>query len=112
VIISYYIEVVNAMMMSCTVPFIVVLCYAPLPLFLAQLTYAFTHSCASLVVALGSAVSCFHIVYVTNFEILFSLDPEEVGRRFFIILAIVICLPNAIAGTYSTFKGAFFTRKV
>jgi hypothetical protein len=53
VIISYYIEVVNAMMMSCTVPYIVVLCYAPLPLFPAQMNYAFTHSCASLLVALG-----------------------------------------------------------
>jgi uncharacterized protein YacL len=67
---------------------------------------------ACLPLALGSAVSCFHILYVTKFETLFSLDPEEVGKRTFFILAIVICLPNAIVGIYSTFKGIHVAKDV
>ena len=81
VIMSYYIEVVNALMIFCTLPYVYVLCVGPLPLLPAQFAYTVVHCCASLIVALGSAVSCFHILYVTKFEILFSLDPQEVGRR-------------------------------
>ena len=105
VLISYYIEVVNVLMISCTLPYIYVLCLMPLPLPLAQLSYIISHCCAALIVALGSAVSCFHIIYVTKFEILFSLDPQEVGRRVFFILAIFICLPNAVVGIQCTFHG-------
>ena len=108
VLMSYYIEVVNVMMTFCTVPLIYVLGVEPLPLPLAQFAYIAVHSCGSLIVALGSAVYCCQIVYVTNFEVLFALDPEEVGRRTFALLALLICLPNAVeAAQASAYVDAF-----
>ena len=112
VIMSYYIEVVNALMIFCTLPYVYVLCVGPLSLLPAQFAYTVVHCCASLIVALGSAVSCFHILYVIKFEVLFSLDPQEVGRRSFVLLALVICLPNALVGIYTTFKGLHVAKDV
>ena len=112
VLMSYYIEVVNVMMTFCTVPLIYVLGVEPLPLPLAQFAYIAVHCCGSLMVALGSAVSCCQIVYVTNFEVLFALDPEEVCRRTFALLALLICLPNAVEAAYSTFLGIHVARDV
>jgi hypothetical protein len=56
-------------------------------------------------VALGSAISFFHIFYVINFETLFSMDPQEVSKRTFSILAIIIIVPNSIAAIYNTVNG-------
>jgi hypothetical protein len=77
VIFSYYIEVVNIMMLFCTVPMIYVYCIYPLPLVWAQLAFIGVQSCASLINGLGAAVSCFHILYVLKFEAVFPLDPHE-----------------------------------
>jgi hypothetical protein len=38
---------------------------------------------------------------VLKFEAVFSMDPQEVGWRTFIALAIFICLPNTIVGLYN-----------
>jgi hypothetical protein len=118
VIMSYYIEVINVMLMLSGIPLIYVIWIQPLPFFLAQFVVIASHCCGSLIVTLGSAVSCFQIVYVTKFEILFSLDPQKVGFRTFVFITIIIVLPNMISGIFNTFgeqpvdKGVtFFTQK-
>jgi heme/copper-type cytochrome/quinol oxidase subunit 2 len=77
----------------------------PPPLWLAQLVYAALQCCGQLMVALGSAISFFHIFYVIKFETLFSMDPQEVSKRTFNILAIIIIVPNSIVAIYNTVNG-------
>ena len=83
VIISYYIEVVNVTVTVVSLPLIYVLIIHPLPLFIAQFCAVAAYCCGSLIVALGSAVSLFQILYVVQFNILFTLDPATVGWRTF-----------------------------
>jgi hypothetical protein len=77
----------------------------PLPLPLAQLAYTFQHICGMLIIALGSAISCFQICYVIKFDLLFSMDPQELGRKTFCVLAVIIILPDAIVSLYNTTYG-------
>ena len=86
VILSYYIEVTNVLISVCLVPLIFVLCVEPLHFAVAQFILVTIYFCGSLNLALGSAVSCFQLLYVTKFEVIFSLDPQELGKRTFYIL--------------------------
>ena len=76
-----------------------------MPLFWAQLLFIFLHCCCSLCFALGAAISCAQLIYVTKFELLFSLDPKVVGQRLVQILAATIVFPNITLGMYSMAKG-------
>jgi hypothetical protein len=105
VIISYYIEVLNIMASTFDLSLIYILCISPLPLLPAQIIYIFCQTCFSLITALGSAVSCFQMFYVIKFDLLFSLDPQLVGRWTLIVLAVAISIPNAIMGTLYTLNG-------
>ena len=64
-----------------------------------------TYCCFSLMVALGAVISCFHILYATTFEIIFPRDPQQLGRRIFILLAMCIVLPNTAEGIVKTWLG-------
>jgi hypothetical protein len=112
VIISYYIEVLNAQATVFHLSYIILFCVGPFPFFLAQFVFVFLNSSFTMITALGSAVSCFHILYVVKFDLLFSLDPQEVGKRTFVILATVISAPNAAAGIYYTYHGINADRSV
>ena len=112
VIVSYYIEVVNIMLTSNAAPYLYVISITPLPIFLAQLIGIFLHCTGSLSAALGSAISCFQIFYVTKFELVFSWDPEKVGQRTVFILAVIISLPHAVAGTFSIFNCQYVDKRV
>ena len=112
VIVSYYVEAVNIMITSTAAPLLYVVGFKPLPFFLAQLIAIFVHCTGSLSVGLGSAISCFQIFYVTKFELVFSWDPEKVGKRTFFILAAIISLPHAIAGIYSIFNYQYVDKRV
>jgi hypothetical protein len=105
VIISYYIEILNAMVSLFCFSIIYVLAIKPIPLFVAQFIYIFVQCSFSLITALGSAVSCFQILYVIKFDMLFSMDPHQVVRRTFIVLATVICSPNAALAIYHAWQG-------
>ena len=111
VIVSYYVEAVNIMITSTAAPLLYVVGFKPLPFFLAQLIAIFVHCTGSLSVGLGSAISCFQIFYVTKFELVFSWDPEKVGRKTFFILAAIISLPHAIAGIYSIFNYQYVDKR-
>ena len=112
VVISYYIEMVNAMIASITVPLLYVFCLHPLPLLPAQCFVTAVYCCFSLMVALGSAVSCFQILYVTKFELVFSLDTYIVGRRIFTTLSIAIFGPNIVIGIFKTLNGLHVDKSV
>ena len=105
VIISYYIEVLNAMLSVYNLSLAYVLCFHPLHFILAQALHVFVHSCFALITALGSAVSCFQIIYVVNFDWLFSMDPQAVGWRTFMTLGVLIFSINAAMGIYFTYHG-------
>jgi hypothetical protein len=105
VVMSFYIEVVNAMLVSISLPLIYVIAINPLQLVIAQLATISIYSCFTLIVALGSAISCFQILYVVKFELLFPLDPQIVGKRICVILCIVIFVPNIIMGAINTMNG-------
>ena len=105
VIISYYIEVVNVTVTVVTLPLIFVLSIHPLPLFIAQFCAVAAYCCGSLIVALGSAVSLFQILYVVQFNILFTLDPATVGWRTFMVLASLAICTMTMEGIYMTLKG-------
>jgi hypothetical protein len=90
------------MLASICLPLIYVNSVKPLPFLIAQLETISIYSCFSLIVALGSAISCFQILYVMKFEMLFPLDPHTVGKRIFIILVSVIWLPNISMGLINT----------
>jgi hypothetical protein len=112
VLISYYIEAVNALNSVAAIAFIHVICIKPLPLPAAQFVIIATHSCGSLMTALGSAVSCFQILYVIKFELIFSLDPQLVGWRIFIFLTFLIFVPNFTFGVYRTIQGRYVDKAV
>ena len=112
VIISYYIEVVNVMVTFAALPLIYVMSIHPLPLVIAQFCTVGTFCCGSLIVALGSAVSCFQILYVTQFEILFTLDPATVGWRTFLLLAGLVICPMTMVAVFMTLKGIHVDKSV
>ena len=112
VILSYYIEVTNVLISVCLVPLIFVLCVEPLHFAVAQFILVTIHFCGSLNLALGSAVSCFQLLYVTKFELIFSLDPQELGKRTFYILSTIIFVPNLIGGIYYTWNDITLDRRV
>jgi len=93
------------MIIVVSIPYIYILNLKPLPLFGAQFFHIFTHCCGSMIVTLGSAISIFHILYVTKFEAVFSMDPHEVCRKTVIVLALLQLVPNAAVGIYNTFQG-------
>jgi hypothetical protein len=105
VILSYIYELINVMLIISSVPYILQVFMKPVPLWLAQLVYAAVHCSGALFVALGSAISFFHIFYVIKFETLFSMDPQEVGKRTLSILAIIIIVPISIVAIYNTVNG-------
>jgi hypothetical protein len=80
---SYITEVINVMVISTAAPLLYVICFRPLPVAAAQLSYSSVYSCFTLIVALGAAISCFQTLYVVKFDLLFSLNPQDVGRRTF-----------------------------
>ena len=112
VIISYYIEVVNVMVTFAALPLIYVMSIHPLPLVIAQFCTVGTFCCGSLIVALGSTVSCFQILYVTQFEILFTLDPATVGWRTFLLLAGLVICPMTMVAVFMTLKGIHVDKSV
>jgi len=112
VIISYYIEAVNAMIISITVPFIYVTGIQPLPMVVAQMFVVSSFCFGPLIVALGSAVSCFQIIYVTQFEHVFTLDPHTVGKKTFIFLISLIFIPNTIYAIIKTVDGSHVDKDV
>jgi nitric oxide reductase large subunit len=69
---------------------------------MANLIATSMHASGALTIALGSAISCVQIFYVTNFEYIFSLDPKITGRRIIYALGAMIILPDALVGIYST----------
>ena len=112
VILSYYIEVTNVLISVCLVPLIFVLCVEPLHFVVAQFILVTIHFCGSLNLALGSAVSCFQLLYVTKFELIFSLDPQELGKRTFYILSTLLFVPNFTGGVYYTWNDITLDRRV
>jgi hypothetical protein len=112
VLISYYIEVVNLINIIMTVPLIYVTLFQPLPFLLAQFVIVATHCCGSMIVSLGSAISCFQILYVIRFELVFSLDPQIMGRRIFLALLITVVVPYALFGIWKTLKGSHVDKGV
>ena len=88
-----------------TLPLIYVLSIHPLPLFIAQFCAVAAYCCGSLMVAFGSAVSFFQILYVVQFNILFTLDPATVGWRTFMVLASLAICTMTMEGIYMTLKG-------
>jgi hypothetical protein len=105
VIISYFIEVINAMVTFSTVPLIYALTVSPLPFAAAQWFAVVNLLSGTLMAALGTAISCFQILYVVAFETVFAMDPLEVGRRTIAVLTLVTGLPIGVAGIYDTFSG-------
>ena len=112
VLLSYYIEFVNSLTTCVTLSLLWVLCLFPIPLLLAQIIYTFLHCCGSLCFALGSAISCVQVIYVTKFELLFPLDPKVVGQRIFHILAASIVIPDTAVGIYSIMNGLHVDERV
>ena len=112
VILSYYIEVTNVMISVCLIPLIFVLCVEPLHFVFAQFILVTIYFCGSLNLALGSAVSCFQLLYVIKFEVVFSLDPQELEKRTFYILSTLIFVPNFTGGVYYTWNDITLDRRV
>jgi hypothetical protein len=112
VVLSYYIEAVNIMLSLSAVTFLFVVFVQPLPLNLSQLIVIIVHCSGSLSAALGAMISCFQIFYVTQFELVFSLDPQKVVRRIIYILSSVIMVPHTTAGVYSMFNNILVDKRV
>jgi hypothetical protein len=112
VLVSYYNEVVNMLINLFAGPLLFVIAIKPLSFNLAQAFVISMHACGSLSVALGSTISCVHILYVTNFEYIFSLDPKEVGGIVFGILVTITIVPDVAVGIYSSVHGFHVDRNI
>jgi hypothetical protein len=53
---SYITEVINVMVLSTAAPLLYVICFRPLPVAAAQLSYSAVYSCFTLIVALGGHI--------------------------------------------------------
>jgi hypothetical protein len=102
VITTYYLEVMNVLLTIPIMVMVYVICVKPLPIYLAQFVLVGVNSIAFLVLALGSAISCIQLMYVAQFETTFSMDPQEAGKNLFVVLTIVISVPNLVVGIYDT----------
>jgi hypothetical protein len=112
VLVSYYNEVVNMLINLFAGPFLFVIAFQPLAFYVAQSFVTLMHAFGSLSVALGSTISCIHILYVTNFECIFSLHPREVGRIIFVILVTMTIVPDVAVGIYSSANGFYVDRNI
>ena len=72
--------------------------------FEAQFCVFLMWSLGSLIAAVGVAISCFQIGYVTNFSSSFSWIPERVGMLTLTVLAICCVLPHLVIILHSSLK--------
>jgi hypothetical protein len=112
ILVSYYNEVVNILINLFAGPLLFAIAIQPLSFKLAQTFVILMHACGALSVALGSTISCVHILYVTNFEYIFSLDPKEVGRIIFVILVTMTIVPDVAVGIYSSAHGFYVDKNI
>jgi len=105
VLFYYIIEGANAIVFLIFVPCLGIIYIGPMPLYAAQAAFTAIHSCGSLLAALGSAISLFHMLYVTQFEAVFAMDPHAVGKKVLLSLTLVTGVPNLIVSIYNTVQG-------
>lgn len=54
---------------------------------------------------LGFAISCLKLLLVTHFHLVFPQDPDQLGRRIFLLGAVLAVLPNAVIGIHLSLHG-------
>jgi hypothetical protein len=112
VLVYYYTEVANIMLILACAPLLFVTLVKPLPQSIAQLIVVLLHCTGSLSFALGAAISCIQIFYVTKFEFIFSFDPYKVAQNIFVTLTVTVALPHCVLGIYTSFYGLLVDKRV
>ena len=105
VLLSYNIEVINALTSSIAIPILIVYGIHPLPYHLAQTISFIIWSLAAIIPAIGIAMACFQILYVTKFSTSFAWSPEKVGKLSFIFITMCCVVPNLLIIIDSSWKG-------
>ena len=107
VLLSYYVEVLNALSSSVAIPVLFVLVIHPLPYCLAQTFTFFMWTQASILSALGAAIAGFEILYVIKFSASFAWSPEQVGRLTFTVLTMCCVVPHLLLMIDSSYKNQY-----
>jgi hypothetical protein len=118
VLMTYNIEIINAINITFCIPTLFVYAISTMPYILAQAIAFIYFYLVSIPPALGIAISCFQILYVTNFSALFTWSPEKIGKLTFLIITVFCVIPYIIIIFVSVRNGehaaqivAFFTGK-
>ena len=110
VLLSYNIEVINALTCSISIPILFVYVIHPLYYYLAHTFVFIVWSLATLIPAVAIAISCFQILYVTNFSSSFTLSPEKIGWLTFTVLVLGCLPPHLVIIEESSWRGEHATQ--
>jgi len=78
---------------------------APIPFLYVQIFSVVVLSELTLALVLGSALSCLKLLLVTNFNMIFHEDPEQLAMKIFILALSLAAIPNIIIGIYLSVYG-------
>jgi hypothetical protein len=101
----YYIRVAHAIASIICWSIVLLWATGPVTFYLAQLATMLVWCGASVMAILGASISLFKVLLVTNFDLIFNLDPETLGRRVLVLSLLVGCLPHVVICSYQTAHG-------
>ncbi len=94
ILLSYFNEVLNIEANLIAFSFLYVVVIGPIPSLLAHSVDWWTWSLCTLMAVIGCIQSILKLLYVANFDTLFSGDPVRLGRAAFMISVVATFVPN------------------
>lgn len=89
-----------------------VLIFHPFSFLLSQIILTVCWSTATAAFVLISAVSVFKILFVTHFDLVFSQDPDVLGKKVLMVSLLLGCIPHGLICIYQSTNGIVSTPAV
>jgi hypothetical protein len=105
ILLSYATEVINALTTLIAIPVLFSYGVKALPYGIAQPLALILWTLGAMIPAIGIAIACFEVLYVTNFSTSFDWNPERVGKLSLILISLVCFSPFLLIFIESIGKG-------
>ena len=102
ILFTYLLEAAHVAGITICWSLLFVLAIGPLPFYLAQLVNVLVWAAADVSSVLGCCISLFKILFVSHFDLIFSQDPEYMGRIVLILCLLIVGVPHCIIYTYQS----------
>jgi hypothetical protein len=105
ILFKYYIMAAHACASVIFWSFIIFLTMGSMHFYVVQLLAMLIWSTVTVMCIIGSGISLFKILLVTHFDMIFSLDPERLGKKIFIFSLLLGVVPHGVICIFRTIKG-------